>query len=74
MDPIIIPTQDIIACYMSAVKPGKAAGPERDCGTAAAVAACVHGGADAIRVHNVVMGRDAVSVSESICLGMDCSE
>ena len=53
---------------------GKAAGPERDWGTGAAVAACVHGGADAVRVHNVEMGRDAVSVSESIWLGMDCSE
>lgn len=48
---------------------GKPAGPQRDWATAAAVAACVGGGADIVRVHNVAAGRDAARVAEGIWRG-----
>lgn len=44
---------------------GKAAG-ERDWATAAAVTACVAGGAEVVRVHNVAAMRDAVLVADAI--------
>jgi dihydropteroate synthase len=44
---------------------GKAAG-ERLFGTAAAVAAAVLGGADAVRVHDVAEMRDVVRVAEAL--------
>ena len=44
---------------------GRAVG-ERQFGTAAAVTACVFGGAGAVRVHDVAAMRDAVSVAEAI--------
>jgi dihydropteroate synthase len=44
---------------------GKAAA-ERDWGTAAAVTACVAGGAEAVRVHNVAAMRDVVRVADAI--------
>ena len=44
---------------------GKAAA-ERDWATAAAVTACVAGGAEAVRVHNVAAIRDAVLVADAI--------
>lgn len=44
---------------------GKAVG-ERSFGTAAAVTACVLGGASAVRVHDVAQMRDAVAVAQAI--------
>ena len=45
--------------------PGKEAA-ERDWATAAAVTACIAGGAEAVRVHNVAAIRDAVLVADAI--------
>ncbi|CAI5502789.1 unnamed protein product [Closterium sp. Naga37s-1] len=45
---------------------GRAAGKDRDWATCGAVAACVAGGADVIRVHNVAAGRDASVVAAAI--------
>ena len=45
--------------------PGKEAA-ERDWATAAAVTACVAGGAEAVRVHNVAAIRDVALVADAI--------
>ncbi len=43
--------------------------PQRDWATAAAVTACVAGGAEAVRVHNVAAMRDVVRVADAIYRG-----
>ena len=40
--------------------------PERDVATAAAIAACVQGGADIVRAHNVAAARDACLVADRV--------
>ena len=46
---------------------GRRVAAERDAATSAAVALCVAGGADIVRVHNVAAGRDAACVADAVC-------